>query len=96
MEKRLVSHMVEDGFKGWKELLQKPEIRAFMNEIKSNDFSCEQIKIIREGFEVGLTPEQVKLYANENYTNNCMEEIRQGLINGLKAEHIEVCKRFPH
>ena len=52
MEKRLVSRMVEDTFKGWKALLQKPEIRAFMNEIKSNNFSWEQMSLIREGFEV--------------------------------------------
>ena len=48
---------------------------------------------ICEGLEHGLTKEQVRLYANPEFSNLQMREIRSGLENGLTEEQIRLYAR---
>lgn len=85
MEK-IVEIMIEDNFNIWQNMLQNKDIKAFINEIKCNEYSKEQIEVIREGFEIGLTPGEVNVYANPNYSVWVMREIKYALSNGVTID----------
>ena len=46
--------------------------------------------IIKEGIECGLPTEYIKLYANPEFNEYQMEQIRTGLKNGLSGEQIGI------
>lgn len=56
-----------------------------------NEFDLFQIIEIKKGFESGLTPEQVKIYAEPSFDYHQMIAIRAGLEFGLTQEQVKIC-----
>ena len=90
MEKQHEMEIVEQAFT----LLDKEELTdAIVDEVfgllgKVFDEDC--LKQIQWGFENGLTPEQVGVYAKSEFTWKQMEEIRVGFEVGLSMEEVSV------
>lgn len=52
-------------------------------------FGSEEMQVIREGLENGLSMEQVARYAKPEFIVDDMLIIRDGIIDGLSDEEIE-------
>ena len=93
MEKQHEMEIVEQAFT----LLDKEELTdAIVDEVfgllgKVFDEDC--LKQIQWGFENGLTPEQVGVYAKSEFTREQMEQIRVGFENRLSMEQLSVYAR---
>lgn len=57
---------------------------------KYKDFTEDQMNEIKNGFENGLSEEQVSVYAKPEFDQNQMREIRDGFKKGLSMEQISV------
>lgn len=90
MEKQHEMEIVEQAFT----LLDKEELTdAIVDEVfgllgKVFDEDC--LKQIQWGFENGLTPEQVGVYAKSEFTREQMEQIRVGVENRLSMEQVSM------
>lgn len=56
--------------------------------INLDKFSVDQIGIIFDGLEDGLTPKEVDLYAKPEFTDLQMEVIMDGLVYGLSTYEV--------
>lgn len=82
--KELATMLVEDNFESWRKLLQNEEIRQFVLGLPET-MQRLQIAKIREGFEEGLTLQQVKIYSYPEFT-----EYRMHLFKEMFKEYHQI------
>jgi len=89
-EKQREMEIVEQAFL----LLDKEDLTDEMVDeafgLLGKVFDEDCLEQIRKGFEDGLTPEQVSIYAKPEFTEGQMGQVRLGLENGLSMEQMSV------
>ena len=83
--------------RGFEILKMEPLTEPMMEEafgLLEEVFDEDQMFLITEGFELGLSPEQVEMYADTRLDWMQMYEVEQGLLNGLSVEQVREYAHF--
>lgn len=71
--------------------MDEKKLQEMMDEVtRGKEFNENQIREIRQGFENGLSTEQIQFYADSKFDCEYMHQIRLGFENDLTMEQVQV------